>query len=132
LETVFQPFAQLDTSLTRSAGGLGVGLALVRALVNLHGGTVTAASDGPGRGSEFVVRLPLGKDEGGLKDEPKPGHAAASEASSVSHPSSVVPKRVLVVDDNEDAADSLATLLELSGYEVRTAFGGGAALALAA
>jgi two-component system CheB/CheR fusion protein len=123
--TLFQPFAQLDRSISRAAGGLGVGLALVRALVELHGGTVTVASDGPNHGAEFTVRLPLTARPGSSPTEPE----QPASKSEVRAPQSAV--KVLIVDDNEDAAESLAALLELSGYEVRTAFDGRAALVAA-
>ena len=118
LGRVFEPFVQADRVLHQSQGGLGIGLTLVRRLVEMHGGTVTAHSDGPGTGSEFVVRLPaLGKDEGGrLTEEPE---AAPVDPS----------RRVLVVDDNVDAAESLAMLLRMAGHEVRVAHDGPAALA---
>src|SRR5204862_4272337 len=109
---LFEVFAQADRSLARSKGGLGLGLALVKGLVELHGGTVEAHSPGPGRGSEFVVRLP------------RSGEPAALTEVPVS-PSSVGKRqRVLVVEDNRDSADSLRTLLDLSGYEVEVAYTG--------
>jgi CheY-like chemotaxis protein/two-component sensor histidine kinase len=119
LGKVFDLFTQVDASLDRAAGGLGIGLTLVRSLVEMHGGTVEALSDGSGRGCEFVVRLPV------LVDGPEsaaegPGEEAEGEAG----PS----RRVLVVDDNRDAADSLALLLKMLGHEVRTAYEGPAAL----
>jgi two-component system, chemotaxis family, CheB/CheR fusion protein len=125
LARAFDLFAQADQSLDRSQGGLGIGLTLVRRLVALHGGTVTAASEGPGKGSEFTVRLPLIRDEGGgRKDERSPVPSLISNASSL-------PKKVLVVDDNVDSADSLALLLGIWDHEVRTANDGPAALRLA-
>jgi CheY-like chemotaxis protein len=130
LEAIFQPFAQLDRSLGRADGGLGVGLALVRALIELHGGSVTATSAGPNSGAEFVVRLPLAKDDVGTPIAKPLGDEESSSAFSPVSPAAL-PGRVLVVDDNEDAAESLAALLEISGYEVRTAFDGLAALAVA-
>ena len=119
LESVFVPFAQLTHSLERSHGGLGVGLALVRTLVELHGGTVAAASDGPGRGAAFVVRLPLTA-------------APLPPAAPPPGPDARAGRRVLVVDDNADAADSLSFLLEMFGHQVRTAHDGPAGLAAAA
>jgi PAS domain S-box-containing protein len=110
LATVFDMFSQLEPALERSKGGLGIGLALVRGIVELHGGTVHADSAGPGLGSTFTMRLPLA--QGGTC---APAPAAASGHAT---PAQV---RVLVVDDNEDAAETLAMTLELHGCEVRTA-----------
>ena len=115
---VFDLFVQGDASLDRSRSGLGIGLALVRKLVTLHGGTVTAASDGPGRGSEFTVRLPLAAEE----VDPPP--AAALAGPPVSR------LRVLVVDDQVDVADSVAMLVETLGHRVSTAYDGASALAM--
>ena len=120
LTQIFEIFAQVDRSLSRSRGGLGIGLTLVKRIVEMHGGTVTAFSDGAGKGSEFVVRLPA------RAAEPTPSRGAGSGRA---HPAPV--SRVLVVDDNEDAAASLGMLLEMAGHEVRTAHDGEAALAAA-
>jgi PAS domain S-box-containing protein len=120
LSTLFQMFSQLTPALDRSHGGLGIGLALVRGLVELHGGTVSADSAGPGMGSEFVVRLPLARGEQPTRAPSRDHAPAASEA-----------RRILVVDDNEDAASSLAMLLEIGGHEVRTAHDGDTALSMA-
>ncbi|MGQ0764727.1 MAG: ATP-binding protein [Gemmatimonadota bacterium] len=120
LDSVFDMFIQVDRRLERNVGGLGIGLTLVRQLVELHGGTVRAASDGPGRGSEFTVRL--GLTDGADRPEPKPGKERPV----------AVPRRILVVDDNRDGAESLAMLLELSGHETRLAFDGEEALTAAA
>jgi signal transduction histidine kinase len=119
LAHAFELFAQGPEALGRSQGGLGIGLALVRRLVELHAGAVEAHSDGPGKGSEFVVRLPLVVGGGrwvvdGEKSAPPP-----------------TTRRVLVVDDNRDAAESLALLLRLRGHDVRVAADGPAALAMA-
>ena len=118
---LFTLFSQAPTALGRSEGGLGVGLALARGLVLLHGGRVEARSDGPGRGSEFIVRLPVG--------------VAASEASQVEvsadGPATDTGLKILVVDDSRDVADTCATVLELSGHEVQTAYSGQRALELA-
>jgi signal transduction histidine kinase/DNA-binding response OmpR family regulator len=119
LSAVFNLFTQADRSLDRSQGGLGIGLTLVRRLVEMHGGTVHAHSEGPGRGSEFVVRLPALVREAA-------GAAAAGGGESAAAPRAGC--RVLVVDDNVDAADSLGMLLRLGGCEVRLAHDGPAAL----
>jgi signal transduction histidine kinase/ActR/RegA family two-component response regulator len=116
LPHVFEMFTQVDGTHRRSQGGLGIGLTLVRSLVQLHGGSVTAASDGIGRGSEFQVRLPLAT-----------GDAAVAARRTTPHPAPVR-LRVLVVDDNRDAADSLGVLLDVLGYDVRVAHDGNAAL----
>jgi PAS domain S-box-containing protein len=108
LEQVFEPFIQLDTSLDRARAGLGLGLALVKGLVEQHGGTVSAHSEGPGRGAEFVVRLPL--DAG---PRSAPGQAPG--------PARAVRRRVLIIEDNFDAADSLREVLEFEGHEVAVA-----------
>jgi CheY-like chemotaxis protein len=121
LPRIFDLFVQGDRSVARSQGGLGIGLTLVRRLVELHGGTIRAASAGPGRGSEFVVRLPVCGEALPLKDSPDNG---ATQKNSQHRG-----QRVLVVDDNVDAAESLAMVLRLSGHEVRTAYDGPAALA---
>lgn len=116
LSSVFDLFMQVDRSLDRSQGGLGIGLTLVRSLVEMHGGSVSASSGGPGQGSEFVVRLPL-------LAAPAPALAAAvpDTAGSVS-------RRVLIVDDNKDAAKTLAMLMKLAGHETHTCFDGPSAL----
>jgi signal transduction histidine kinase/DNA-binding response OmpR family regulator len=119
LTSVFDLFTQVERSLDRSAGGLGIGLTLVRRLVDLHGGSVQAESDGPGRGSEFIVRLPV------LAAEKAPN---SPTGKSLSPPLPRTGHRVLVVDDNNDAAESLAMLLRLSGCEVCSTQDGPSAL----
>ena len=104
LASIFEPFTQLEPSLDRSMGGLGIGLALVRELVALHGGTVAAHSDGPGQGSEFVVRLPLISH---TKEMPTP-----------QKPPPFVHRRILLIEDNHDGREMLANLLRLWGHEV--------------
>jgi CheY-like chemotaxis protein len=119
LPRVFDMFTQVDRTLGRAQGGLGIGLALVRSLVQMHGGSVEARSDGPGRGSEFTVRLPLARSD----------VRRASENDGVAKSSAALAgRRILVVDDNRDAADSLAMLLRFMGAEVLTAYDGPSAL----
>jgi CheY-like chemotaxis protein len=118
---VFELFTQVDRSLDRSQGGLGIGLTLVKRLVTKHGGTVEAYSDGPGRGSEFVVRLPV------LGEVPP-----AAAAPPAGRPAAGGCLRVLLVDDNTDGADSLAALVRLAGHEARVAHDGPGALEAAA
>ncbi len=111
-------FTQVDRSLERSQGGLGIGLTLVRRLVEMHGGNVQAFSEGPGCGSEFVVRLPI------------------ASSSSIQDPAEITSRepartgglRILVVDDNADSATSLATLLRLSGNQTHVVYDGLAAV----
>ena len=120
LDSIFELFTQVQRSLDRTHGGLGIGLALVKRLVDMHDGTVTAQSDGPGRGSEFLVQLPL---------------APASAVASSSEALGVAPgpgRRLLLVDDNLDAAESLSALLGMLGHDVRIACDGTSALAAAA
>jgi signal transduction histidine kinase/DNA-binding response OmpR family regulator len=123
LPRVFDLFVQADRSLDRAQGGLGIGLTLVRRLVEMHGGTVQAFSEGLGMGSELVVRLPAVAAERGEVPEQSP----ETEESSMSDGESAA-RRVLVVDDNADAAGTLAMLLRLGGHEVRVAHDGNAAL----
>ncbi|HEY1187801.1 MAG TPA: PAS domain S-box protein [Gemmata sp.] len=117
LPKVFDMFTQVGTSLDRAQGGLGIGLTLVKRLVELHGGRVTAESRGPGQGSTFTVRLPLDL----TRQQAVPGAGQAGDGAATS-------LRVLVVDDNRDAAESLAMILEMKGHEVRTAHDGPEAL----
>jgi len=121
LAHVFEPFTQADSTLDRSRGGLGLGLNLVKQLVDLHGGSVEAHSGGLGRGSEFIVRLPL-LPWRGLASNQAPVVREALPSGSC---------RVLLVDDNRDAAESLAMLLRSEGHEVSLAFDGHEALAVA-
>jgi signal transduction histidine kinase/integral membrane sensor domain MASE1 len=124
LERVFELFVQGERPQHRSAEGLGIGLTLVRNLVELHGGRVGARSEGPGRGSEFTVRLPLAEPAPpAAPKKPRPIPAAGHLPQSA--------RRVLVVDDNVDAAESLAVVLRDSGYDVATAYDGAEALAKA-
>ena len=122
LPHIFEPFVQSDRTIDRAAGGLGLGLALVKSLTQLHDGTVTAFSDGPGKGSRFVVTLPhLAKPP--LHDE---------ETTQRLHMTEPPTARILVVDDNVDAADTLADVLRRIGYEVAVAHDAPAALQVAA
>jgi signal transduction histidine kinase len=123
LPTVFEMFTQVARSIDRAKGGLGIGLALVRHLVQLHGGSVGAASAGPGQGSVFTVRLPLGAETGAA-----PG-AAAGESAGHWPPRRL---RVLVADDNVDAAETLCALLHLDGHATAVAHDGEEAVRLAA
>ena len=109
---VFDLFSQVDGTSTLSQGGLGIGLSLVKRLVEMHGGEIEARSAGPGRGSEFVVRLPVVADP----STPRP---AVSDK-----PAAVTSLRILVVDDNRDGADSLAMMLGMFGGDTRTAYDG--------
>jgi PAS domain S-box-containing protein len=122
LPEVFDLFVQGGRTIDRSQGGMGLGLAIVKSLVALHGGTVSASSDGVGRGSEFVVTLPLV-----AADAP-----AVRAAGSIAPPigGTIQPRSVLVVDDNQDAAELIAEALAAAGHQVRTAFDGPAALAI--
>ncbi|WP_165251115.1 ATP-binding protein [Paludisphaera soli] len=121
LPRVFEMFAQVTPILQRPKGGLGIGLALVKGIVELHGGSVEARSAGPGRGSEFVVRLPLARDEG-------QGGETGAEAEAAGDRSK---PRVLIVDDGEDVAATLGRVLTLEGCEVHLARDGVGALAMA-
>jgi PAS domain S-box-containing protein len=119
LPSIFQIFAQLPPGQQRAQGGLGIGLSLVRALAERHGGTVIARSAGTGLGSEFVVRLPVAAD-------PPDVSASPSAPDGESHRN----QRILIVDDNQDAAISLAMLLEMDGHDTRTATDGVTCLAV--
>jgi signal transduction histidine kinase len=123
LPHVFEMFIQVDRSLERTQGGLGIGLSIVKRLVEMHGGTVEAHSEGRGQGSEFVVRLPALTP---AVQEPMPRSDGEEPAGAP------VRRRVLVADDNVDAAASLAMMLEFMGNEVRTAHDGIAAVEAAA
>jgi PAS domain S-box-containing protein len=120
LDSIFEMFNQVQGSLERSQGGLGIGLTLVRRLVQMHGGSVQAESAGEGKGAEFVVRLPI--------HEPRP--AASPEPAPAREPSAA--RRILVVDDNHDSAESLAMLLSITGNQTSTAHDGAEALDAAA
>ncbi|HZC35735.1 MAG TPA: response regulator, partial [Chthoniobacterales bacterium] len=124
LPHVFELFVQGNRSLERRHGGLGIGLTLVKRLVELHGGTVEAHSEGPGRGSEFVVRLPVSLG-------PAPEALDFSESAPAKSAQLSPSRRVLVVDDHEDSVTMMAMVLRSKGYEVATARNGTAALEIA-
>jgi PAS domain S-box-containing protein len=119
LNGIFAMFSQVDGAAGHSEGGLGIGLALVHGLTELHGGVVEAKSEGLGHGSEFIVKLPIVSRD-----------AVATPNAEVPAPA-LIGRRVLVADDNQDAADSLAMILEMSGHDVRVVHDGLAALAVA-
>jgi CheY-like chemotaxis protein/two-component sensor histidine kinase len=121
LPRIFELFVQVDHTSTKAQGGLGIGLTLVKNLVEMHNGTVEAKSEGLGKGSEFIVRLPISAR--GLDQDH--GGEAGRRAQESPSPSGY---RLLVVNDNQDAADSLAMLLRLQGHEVRVSYSGMAAL----
>ena len=123
LPNIFDIFMQVDRSLEKSQGGLGIGLTLVRRLVEMHGGSVEAHSEGLGRGSEFVVSLPTASAAVSAV-EPPSGQAAPLQPPAR--------RRILVADDNVDSATSLTMILEIMGNEVRTAYNGMEALDVAA
>jgi len=114
LPRIFDMFSQVDRSMERSSGGLGIGLALVKGLVEKHDGTVSASSEGQGKGSTFTVKLPLAGDVTKLNNEP----------TDLQQASPNVNRRILIVDDNKDAAMLMATMLQLVGNEVATAHDG--------
>jgi signal transduction histidine kinase len=120
LPQVFEMFTQGDRSLARSPGGLGIGLTIAKSIVARHGGSLTAHSEGPGKGSEFVVRLPL------TIDGRMPGASAGAESAAACEP-----RRVLVVEDNEDTLEMLRLTLELEGNHVEATRDGGRAVDLA-
>jgi PAS domain S-box-containing protein len=119
LPRLFDVFAQADRSLHRTRGGLGLGLAVVKGLVELHGGRVNAFSKGPGLGAEFTVRLPLQDEPAALLESPLHPRQKGSHL------------RIVIIEDNRDSADSLRTLLEMLGHEVRVAYSGPDGLKLA-
>jgi two-component system, chemotaxis family, CheB/CheR fusion protein len=124
LPHIFALFTQAERALDRAQGGLGIGLSVVKRLVELHGGSVEAHSAGTGKGSEFVVRLPLLKSE---KSEPR-GEGVKPSVRAARPPARATAQRILVVDDNVDSAETLALLLSAFGHEVRTAYDGAKAL----
>jgi two-component system, chemotaxis family, CheB/CheR fusion protein len=112
-DSIFNIFTQLDTSLGRAVSGLGIGLTLVKRLTEMHGGTVEVRSPGVGHGSEFIIRLPIASDMEGAPPRSK-------DSESLEIP----PLRILIVDDNRDATDTLAQLLTLAGHQTQTAHDG--------
>jgi PAS domain S-box-containing protein len=117
LPRVFEIFSQVQSAQERSQGGLGIGLTLVKRLTEMHGGSVEAHSDGAGKGSEFIVRLPIATTQ---------TRKTATAPSGV--PATMVGRRILVVDDNQDSAESLARLLRMNGNATTTAFDGASAV----
>jgi len=109
LSLIFEPFSQADSSLDRSRGGLGLGLALVKGLIELHGGEVSATSEGEGRGAEFTIRLNIADADQQVPVETPTEHGATSHF------------RILIIDDQRDASLPMKTLLELDGHEVEVA-----------
>jgi CheY-like chemotaxis protein/two-component sensor histidine kinase len=118
LGRIFEMFTQVEKDRVRSGGGLGIGLALVRGLAQLHGGSVIARSDGLGKGSEFLISLP----------RDTVSRVPAISSAQITHTSK---RRILIADDNQDAMETLKLLLEMDGHEIHTALDGEAALALA-
>jgi signal transduction histidine kinase len=115
MREIFEMFTQADASLEKARGGLGIGLSLARRLAEMHGGQLLASSEGPGRGAEFTVRLPLSMVE-------DVGARAPSAATAPAGGPAATPLRVMVVDDNRDSADMLALSLKLMGHEVMTLY----------
>lgn len=113
---LFDAFSQGDRTLVRSRGGLGLGLSVVKGLVELHGGTVEASSGGPGHGASFTIRLPMTNAQSAVSSAPATTRAPTGSAAE--------PLRVLIVEDQEDAADSLRTVLQLLGHRVAVAYSG--------
>jgi CheY-like chemotaxis protein len=124
LEHLFEPFVKGQRGLAPAEGGLGLGLALSKGLVELHAGTLEARSDGPGRGSEFCVRLPLAPAPGATEAAAPAMEAAVPEAAQAIPSGNASERVVLIIDDSEDARQSLSLALGLMGYQVRAACDG--------
>ena len=116
---VFDLFTQAPRTLDRAEGGLGIGLSMVRSLVEMHGGTVSVYSEGLGHGSEFIVLLPVSGDD------------LAPEAAPVADAQAVLPCRILVIEDNVDANETLSFFLQAEGHSVASAFDGASGLEMA-
>ncbi len=129
LPHIFGMFTQIERSAQRGQGGLGIGLSLVKSLTEMHGGTVEAESEGEGKGCTFTVRLPLAKNQ---KPKKSPKKQIAADAEKTVSPAKPESRKVLVVDDNKDAAEMMRVWLTLDGHEVRTAFDGKTAVKTAA
>jgi CheY-like chemotaxis protein len=121
LPRIFEMFSQVEGSLERSQGGLGIGLTLVKQLVDMHGGRIEVRSEGLGKGAEFIVQLPVVVEA--------PGPQAVCEKDELVAPKSSL--RILIVDDNRDGADSLVMLLRIMGTDTRTAYDGQEAVQVA-
>jgi CheY-like chemotaxis protein len=119
LPRLFHAFAQADATLDRSKGGLGLGLALVKGIIELHGGSVSAASAGPGTGATFTISLPIDAEATGITTRQRGVDGQGT------------PRRVLAIEDNEDAADTLRQVLEIQGHVVAVAYSGRDGLAKA-
>ena len=130
LPRIFDLFTQADAGPDRAQGGLGIGLALVKKLVDLHGGSVSAHSDGVGRGSRFTLTLPLLQGGGRAMTAPQP-HRTERVSTAGAGPSAAAPRGVMIVDDNIDSAQTLAELLRMSGFHPHVAHDGARALQLA-
>jgi len=134
LDRVFEMFTQVASPGDRSQGGLGIGLTLVKRLIEMHDGQIEARSGGPGRGSEFIIRLPLAIDQ--LDEHAAPAREPAAQGESLMPPEHALDhalehRRILIVDDNVDAAESLSRLLRLQEHEVLVAHDGPSALTAA-
>ncbi len=128
LPQVFEMFSQVDTEWKRTQGGLGIGLSLVKGFVGMHGGSVEAHSDGAGQGSEFVIRLPILKDDG---SRPPKAHSDSDPILPTAFNPPPCKRRVLIAEDNRDSADTLAMMLQLLGHETAIARDGLQAVELA-
>jgi CheY-like chemotaxis protein len=130
LHQIFDSFFQVGNGPAGSGDGLGLGLAVVRTLAELHHGSVEVHSDGPGRGCEFIVRLPLAVDRATPGNPETPASSGSNEHQKIDSPAGK-PKRILVVDDNKDAADALVLFLQYAGHAVRCVYDGRSALEVA-